>query len=321
MKPLIWIVLAGLSIAPTSWASPTPPRLPAEMVMVAPPLESVGAGLEIQRLVHGQFEQEGGRILALLHLIRRPLGEPPTCRPGADGCLPNVSDSLTLRLNTHDRESPATTLPRVRGEPITDSSSTRTPIFRDMFQLLAVGALDIQHRGNTWTMTDESGVTTTWKPMSLEQASNASYFVQTLTPPAYAIEQCVAAQLSDAYATQSPTAAQSELLDAVSIISAPERLRDSDDSSRYEQAALVKFAAQLLAGSDDVPDTPADFVSTPPYAAMARDAESRALLMNNAERISSASRYLRRLDRLSHSDTPDAQERIICGDLVTLDSP
>ncbi len=321
MKREIWIALMSLSATQISWASPATQRLPEAMVMVAPPLDSVGKGLEIQRLVHGQFKQDGDQTVAVLHLIRRPLGQSPTCEPGSEGCLPNVSDALTLQININDSDSQHTLPSDTRDEPITASSSRRTPIFRELFQRLAIEKLDIRNRGDTWMITPEGGVTTIWQPMSLEQASSASYFAEILGPPVYEIEQCVASQLADVLAAESPTAAQRYLLDAVSVNADVQRLDGHEKSTRYRQALNVEFASQLLSRSADVPDSPAAFVSTSPYNALAQDSESRAWLMDNFSRIEGAARYWRRLDRLSHNVAPGAQSRIICNDLVTLDSP
>lgn len=285
--------------------------------MVAPQLTAVSRGLEIQRLVHGQFKQDGDQVTVVLHLIRHPMNQTPTCQSGDHDCLPNVSDSMTLRLN-HPEMSQLEQYQTLL-HPRDDSTYLKFPIFREMFELLVVDGLNIQPQGDSWTMTRDDGVATIWQPMSLEQASNASYFVQSLSPSASEIEQCVASQLARVYAIEAPSAEQQALLDMVSLNAGKYRFYDRDERKRYRQPVILELSARLLSGMDNWPQSAADFVSTEPFEGIAAD--SPALFMENFERISSAAHYYRRLDLFSNEYTSDEQVRIVCSDLVNLDSP
>lgn len=320
MKHFFWYLLIGLSVGQASWAESVTPRLPEEMVMVAPQLTAVRRGLEIQRLVHGQFKQDGDQVTVVLHLIRHPMNQTPTCQSGDHDCLPNVSDSMTLRLNHPEMsrlEQYQTLL-----HPRDDSTYLKFPIFREMFELLVVDGLNIQPQGDAWTMTRDDGVATIWQPMSLEQASNTSYFVRNFALLSTSeVEQCIASQLARVYAIEAPSAEQQALLDAVSLNAEKHRLRDREETNRYKQAMMMEFSAKYLSGMDNWPQSADEFVSMEKFKEIIDPIDAHALFMENFERISSAAHYYRRLDLFSNEYTPDEQVRIVCSDLVNLNSP
>ncbi|OAL58593.1 hypothetical protein A6R74_06800 [Halomonas sp. ALS9] len=205
--------------------------------------------------------------------------------------------------------------------PRDDSTYLKFPIFREMFELLVVDGLNIQPQGDAWAMTRDDDVATIWQPMSLEQASNTTYFVHNFVLSASEIEQCVASQLARVYAIEAPSAEQQALLDAVSLTAEKHRFYDREETNRYRQAMMMEFSAKLLSGMDNWPQSAAEFVSMELFKGVIDPIDAHALFMDNFERISSAAHYYRRLDLFSNEYTPDEQVRIVCSDLVNLDSP
>ena len=319
MKHRMLAVLAlVLASAPTFAA--TDPALPEAMVMVAPPLQSVASGEVVERLVHARFKRRENGITATLHFVGTRAAQQSTCQPDTPACLGNVSEPMALDLTETGTTQPsnATAEKAPASDRPADNPENDRADYREVQQLLAGSNLDIRQHDGTWTLTGAKGVATTWRPMTLRQASDAAYFVRTLRPSAFDIEQCVADQLAQAYTSANPTAAQTTLVDAVSVIAADARRHARNNPDRNSDAMAIAFAARLLSGSQDWPSDADAFVASPPLASYAESTGKRAVLHDNFERITNTARYLRRLTQFEATYQPRAQARIICHDLATL---
>ncbi len=274
--------------------------VPNELVMVAPTNELVNRGVLMWRLVHATILPGKEFTDIRIRFIGQP---PPGIEPCADSpadsateCFPNAMGRLDFRLRNQPTGAPddAAAAISLGGAATIDKASLDLAYLVSPTGLFAGQDLTITARDGGWSITSSEDFygDTLWKPMSLRDTAQTVAFAANLGLSLHQIGDCVIDQVIAAQDDPSPqaNALRANIAERATYwLLPPAAQNDWTDQRRLRHVALG-----LLAGEENIPQTPADALRIEYLAELVRE-HGDAFLTRDYEKLRLAAEYEQRL--------------------------
>ncbi|MBK4217459.1 hypothetical protein JJJ17_16135 [Paracoccus caeni] len=299
--------------------------MPREMVLVAPNLVAVDQGIVLARIVHATLQSDGDFTRIRLHFLS-PSNSNPACDFTEPGCIPNAYGDMEVRVanRTTDGIDNATATLSIGGPNTIDRPHEDFAYYSEIATMFMSGEVELSETRGLWQMASALHGHSYWRPMTLQQASDAAYFISELRLSAAQIGNCVTYQLAPLLAEESPDAEALELLAAVSVVADHARTTRPFDPQEQSSAPqeppsaerLTELAVALMAHDGTI------FATASEYFEFVGDAFPQIegykdLVTADYERIARAARYQLRINGL-RSKPADQQREAVCKNLTTL---
>lgn len=322
-----FVLLLATFLPLSSAAAETWDKLPEEMVMISPQLESVTAGIAASRLVHASFESNGDYTNIKIRFLGSSLDLPIACDVPDEGCLPNARGFMELRarnMPVGNQEDMIATI-KVGSEWTIDKPLRDRVYYMELLGTFMANDVEIRKDGDKWIITGaDDTLPTVWRPMSLKTASDTVYFIKELQWSLFETGQCVIDQVAQIATRDGLSESEIELVDSVSVLADKARSRAIHGPAKrneYPDAWKIAMSAQYLSGDEHSVESAEGFSETSIFDALAEDTEAEQMLRANFDRIKSTAFYLAREAELSRKVPAEKRKAIICRDLSELEIP